>query len=138
MEGAGVSVVRWKFVNTVDDTEVVLPLNPNEMSSPTNTRSLQFAWTSRESFEGRPRLIDSGITTPTEWTFGGVMKTKAHYDLLLEWAKLAQILRVTDHLGRTFEIIITKFSPVPRRQSALNDWRYTYTMNCLLLKEVTD
>ena len=74
---------------------------------------------------------------PVEWTFGGVLLTKDHYDSLLEWTKKLTVVRITDHLLRTFEVIITRFDPVERLPTATRAWRADYTMTCLLLKEVT-
>lgn len=139
--------VRWRFEDPAGPDEVILPLNPNEMSSPSPGRSVQSAWTSRwvsrgtsgadaDDGFGRPRLIDSGQLSPIEWSFGGVIRNESHYELLLEWTKACRVLRVTDHLGRTFEIIIQKFDPVERRPTPTNEWRANYTMNCLLLKRI--
>lgn len=135
------SVVRWQFLDTKTRASVVLPLNPREMSSPTSARNVTFGWTERDTNGltgvGRPRLFDSGQTTPTEWTFTGRLVDQAHYDLLYQWTKSCRVLRVTDHLDRTFEIIIQKFDPQEKLPSASNPWRADYTLSCLLLKEVT-
>lgn len=145
-------VVRWTFFDVETSESVVLPLNPNEMSSPTFQRSTKSAWTSRfsargtagggngaepDNGRGRPRLFDSGPSSPTDFTFSGIIQSEAHYELLLEWAKRCNLLRVTDHLGRTFEMIIQRFEPVEQRPTATNLWKMHYTMSCLLLKVVS-
>lgn len=128
-------VVRWTFTDTTTDEKVVLPINPNEASPPSSARTFQWAWGSRQGLN-RVRGI-SRPTPPTEWTFGGVIRTKEHYDLLLEWSKRDSIVHVTDHLERTFEIMIKGFEPTERLPTGSTPWRATYTMTCLLLKEVT-
>ena len=127
--------VRWKFEDRETDEIVYLPINPREMSSPTIGRQMQYAWGSSAGRE-RIRAIDLGVQQPTTWTFTGVILTKSHYDLLLEWADRLHVLRVTDHLDRTFEIIIQKFDPIERLPTATRSWRADYTMECLLLKEL--
>lgn len=128
-------VVRWKFQDLVDDSEIFLPINPNKASAPTSPRSLTWAAGSRAGLD-RLRVFEQP-SRPAEWTFGGVIHTKEHYDLLLEWAARLHRIRITDHLGRMFEVLIQRFDPVERIPTATKPWRATYTMTCLLLDEVT-
>lgn len=132
------SVIRWVFEDTETSESVRLPLNPKEMSSPFPARELAFAWTAHaEQGIGRARIFDRTRSTPVEWSFGGVILYKSHYDLLLDWAQRMNLLRVTDHLGRTFEIIIQSLDVRERQRTmATQEWRADYTMTCLLLKEV--
>lgn len=124
-------IVRWRFEDMENNDTVVVPLNPNEMSTPTRARLMQ--WGSyRGNLKGQER---SG--PPAEWSFTGVLLTESHYDLLLAWTKRLHVLRVTDHLDRTFEIIIQKFDPVERPRAALREWRADYTMTCLLLRRIS-
>lgn len=137
------SVVRWIFRDISDGESVVLPLNPNKMSSPTFQRNMEFAWGTRanESWSGgisRIRAIDNGQGQPTTWTFEGVILKESHYNLLLAWTKRLQVLHMTDHLSRTFEVIIQRFDPIERLPSATNAWRVDYSMSCLLLREIHD
>lgn len=122
--------VRWTFTDTETSEVASLILNPNKMSTPTFAREPQFGWTPGAGFAG----LDRGQATPTSWTFEGVILTKAHYDRLLEWAERGVVLRVDDHLGRAFGIIIEKYDPIERLPTALRAWRADYTMTCLLLE----
>lgn len=132
------SVVRWKFLDTETNQSIVLPLNPNEMSSPFPRRELNFAWTAHaDQGIGRPRIFQQTSNTPVEWSFSGVILVKTHYDLLLEWTKRLHVVRVTDHLERTFEMIIQNLDVRERqRTAAAKEWRADYTMVCMILKEV--
>ena len=128
-------IVRWRFEDPATSEVWHVPINPKEMSSPTSPRSMRYAFGSYWGVD-RIRGIDkpSGVT---EWSFGGVLLTKEHYDSLLEWAQKLTVVRITDHLERTFEVIITRFDPIERLPTATRAWRVDYTMTCLLLKEVT-
>lgn len=129
------SMVRWKFHDTTNSDVVSLPLNPNQMSTPTTPRNMSWAAGVKVGLFS-PRGIDNPMDNPTQWTFGGVILTQSHYELLLAWAQRLTILHVDDHLGRTFEIMIQKFDPVERLPTATQPWRVDYTMTCLLLKEI--
>ena len=120
------------FFDVRTGEKVLLPYNPNTMDSPTTPREMTFAWNAG----GRISSLDRGALSPTQWSFGGVILEKYQYGLLLSWAERNHVLRVTDHLGRTFEIIIEKFDPIERLPTPRRQWRADYTMTCLLLKEL--
>ncbi len=121
--------IRWKLTDTAANETVTLPLNPNEMSTPTFLREVQYFMGG-----GRAAGLDRGPSQPTSWTWSGVILTKAHYDLLLAWAQRGVYLRVEDHLGRMFGIIIESYEPIERLPTPAKPWRATYTMTCLLLE----
>lgn len=128
--------VRWKFHDTNGGDEIVLPINPKSMGSPhEGPRETATASGTGAGF-GRLRVFDRGVTRPVEWTFDGVILTREHDDLLLAWTKRFSVLRVTDHLDRTFEIIVKSYDSVERLPTANRPWRADYTMTCLMLKEV--
>lgn len=113
-----------------------MPINPDQMSSPHQARQLQ------TSYGGTRSSVDrfSSFETPMdakEWSWSGVIRTKEHYDKLEEWAKKSGKVRVTDHLGRTFEVFIQSFDPEDRKPNANVSWRLRYTMTALLLRRVS-
>jgi hypothetical protein len=129
-DGLATEVIRWTFTDTETDEVASLILNPNKMSTPTFAREVQYAWTPAVGMAG----IDRSQATPTSWTFEGVILTQGHYNRLLEWAQRGVVLRVDDHLGRAFGIIIEKYDPIERLPTANRPWRADYTMTCLLLE----
>lgn len=129
------SVERWILTDVGTGESVRVPINPREMSSPTQARNMQYAWGAAPG--AVMRSIDVGGDQTTEWTWTGVLLTKSHYDLLLAWTKRLATVQITDHLGRTFETIIQKFDPVERLPTAQREWRADYTMTCLLLRRVS-
>ena len=131
---------RWVLTD-VDTSEFwVMPINPNSMSSPHLDRQLSTVYGTKAvsgvgGFEGV-----RSFRTPSpakEWSFGGVIRTKAHYEALEAWSKKPGKVHVTDHLGRTFEVIIQSFSPEDRKPTPSVSWRLNYTMSTLLLRRVS-
>jgi hypothetical protein len=131
------SVARWVLAEPATGQTVTLPINPNQMSTPTTPRPVQYASGHRAADVEQMRAFASAPSNPTRWTFHGVISTKEHYDLLLTWAQKSSVLHVTDHLQRTFEIIIARYDPVERLPTATKSWRADYTMECLLLGVVS-
>lgn len=129
------SVTRWMFRDMDTNETAYVRINPNKMDSPTTARNLNFAQGTRYG-AARIRGFETPPSTPATWTFGGVILTQDHYDMLQEWSDRDVVLRVTDHLERTFEIIIESFDVIERLPTMTRDWRADFTMNCLLLGEV--
>lgn len=130
--GEHAQVIRWRFTDEEAEESAILILNPNKMSTPTFTREVTYGWTPARGFAG----VDRSQGQPTSWTFEGAILTKAHYDQLLEWSQRGVVLRVDDHLGRSFGIIIEKYDPIERYPTATRPWRADYTMTCLLLEVI--
>lgn len=129
------SVIRWVLEDVGAVESIVLPLNPNKMDAPTRGRNMTWAWGTAWG-QDRMRGIDNPGPAP-QWTWSGFLFTESHYNLLLAWTKRLARLYLSDHLGRTFEVVIQKFDPVERLPTAKHPWRVDYTMTCLLLKEIT-
>lgn len=129
-------MIRWTFTDPETDETWTPPINPNKMSSPTTGREMTYAFGSRWG-QNRIRAVDRKTGPPPDWTFSGVLLTKEHYDLLLEWSNKLKVLHIADHLGRTFEVVIKEFDPEERLPTATRPWRADYTITCMLLREVT-
>lgn len=129
------SVVRWKFTDLATSDVVTLPLNPKEMSTPTSPRNMTWAWGSKVGLK-RMRGMELTVDQAPTWTFGGVILSQSHYDLLLAWAGRLSLLRVDDHLGRAFKVMITSYAPIERLPTATKPWRADYTMTCFFLGEI--
>lgn len=127
-------VVRWTLTDTGTAESVRLPLNPHKMDAPTRPRNMTWAW---GTAWGQERMRGIDVPGPaTEWTWSGVLLTESHYALLLAWTARLAPLHLSDHLGRTFQVVIKKFDPIERLPNPLRPWRADYTMTCLLLKEI--
>ena len=125
------SVVRWRLEEMATGETYTVEFNPNTATTHRGPRNIEFT----PGLDGVPR----GIKTPSEptpWTRGGVVMTKAHHDALERWGKKKGKVRVSDHAGRTFEVMMKGARITDRRQTASNPWRFTYEMDCLILRRV--
>lgn len=127
------SVVRWIFQEVSTGTTHTVEINPNKASSPMLPKTLTFS--SRLDSAGRIAGVSEKVR-PKDWTFEGVIFTQTHHDALIEWAKKPGKVRITDHLGRTFEVMMQKIQVTDRRPTPLNDWRFTYSFACLVLRRI--
>ena len=124
---------RWKFVDPSTGDEWTHPINPRRMTPPPLLRKqMRFASGARVS-AARVRAFRAP-TSALPWEFSGVIRSQAHHDSLLEWAKKKRLIEVHDHLGRVFEVVITSFEPSDRRPTAHTPWRLTYSMKTLMLR----
>ena len=112
-------MIRWTLSDGV--TTYTFFRNPKEMSSPYPT------WTRSSSPSGiRPDRPMGRQQNPsaTEWSFKGRCYSQQQYDDLLLWCSKDEPLTLTDHLARSFTVIIAGFSPTDRRSRDLVKWDY--------------
>lgn len=128
-------ITRWVLRDMDTDETAIVHINPNKMDTPTLSRNMQYAQGTRYG-SARIRAVSLPPSSPASWTFGGVILTKAYYDLLEDWSSRDVFVRVTDHLGRTFEIVIESWDVIERLPTPNRAWRADFTMNCLLLREI--
>lgn len=126
------AVIRWRLQEMETGEAYTVEINPNQMGNYVFPKSFEFALYGGS----RVRGIRSA-REPMEWTFGGVVRAKTHHDALIHWEKKPGKVRITDHLGRTFEVMIRSLDMKDRRPSGDDTWRFQYTFNCLLLRRIT-
>jgi len=129
-----VSVVRWQLEEMATSTVHTVEVNPNQMSGYLPDKS--FTFSSRVDAAGRVAGV-RGKTRPAGFTFEGVIFTETHHDALLEWAGKAGKIRITDHLGRVFEVMTQGVKLVERKPTPLRAWRFTYVFDCMLLRRIS-
>lgn len=123
---------RWLFEDPVAVTSYRVHINPNKMTSPYPARQLDSVQTIRQHW----RIRRQRHKQPHEWTFSGVIRDIAHHDALLEWSRKPNSFNITDHLGRTFEVIPVSFKPIEKRPSATVPDKFDYDFTVLVLGEV--
>lgn len=117
--------VRWVLVHEDDATTITLSINPNTMDSFPRDRSLTTAYPSRNT-QDRQRTFQSPSTPPSvKW--GGVVRTQAQYEALRTWVRKPGVVEVTDHLGRTFRVVMQSFVP-DRKGRRPGSYRMKYTI----------
>lgn len=126
--------MKW-VLNDPDTAETwTMPINPDSMSSPHPAKPLRHAYGVRTGLH-RARTF-MAAQAPVRWTFGGVIRTQAHYDALEDWAS-KDIVHITDHLARTWVVVMQGFDPVDRRPTPQTPWRLRYQMQTLILRRLS-
>lgn len=121
------ATVRWTLTEKATDETWQMPANPNTMSPLPNSKSL--------SVTPGGRIFESAEPAQS-FQWGGVILHQAHYDALAAWARKPGVIVVTDHLQRTFEILIEAFRPAPEPGRRPGVRRQKYTMTALLLRRL--
>lgn len=125
--------MRWTFYDPRTQETWHTPVNPDEMSNPQPSRALTFGYGQRRRLD-KVRLNERPNTTPTDWTFSGMLYTKEHYEALSQWARRG-LIHITDHLDRTWVGYIVEFTPEERHPSPRYQWRMRYTIRVSIIKE---
>ena len=125
---------RWVLTEVATGATWTMPINPDSMTSPFPDRELTHA----RGVAGQLTQVRSVVAPPrpVEWEWSGVIRTQAHYDDLAVWAQKPGKVRVTDHLGRTFEVMLRAFEPEDRPPTKTTPWRLRYSMKALLLRRI--
>lgn len=126
---------RWVFSDPVTSESWTMPINPDSATSPHPTKTIKTAFGVRRGNDRFRTILNP--PTPVEWQWSGAIRSKAHHDQLLAWAERPGLVHVADHLGRTWEVIFSKFDPTDRRPTPNTPWRQRYTMTALILRRVS-
>lgn len=131
-------MLAWTLHDPEANETWVFPRNPNTMTSPFAPKNTQF-------FPRRPAAAQWVATSrvlqyrrqPFEWSFGGSIRTEAHWAELKRWCRKSSRLIVTDHLNRSWEIRILSPEFEERQQTARLTHRYRYTVKAIIYGQVT-
>ena len=127
---------RWVLTDPATDETWTMPINPDQMTSPHPApKRLRTQYGIRRGVH-RIRTFMSAPTA-NDWEWQGVIRTEEHYDALVAWAQKPNEVHVTDHLGRTWEVLISQFQPTDRKPTVNVPWRLRYRMRALVLRKVS-
>lgn len=130
-----VLTTRWIFHDPGTGDSWTVPINPDSMGNPTPAKGLAFG---RNVRSGGRQTTFRQVPKPVEWEFAGVIRTQAHHDNLLAWLNRRGIIEITDHLSRTFEVMLTGFEVTERAPTKSGvRWRMRYSMKALLLRQIS-
>jgi hypothetical protein len=121
-------MMRWQFHDLAVGDDYTVEYNPNTMSTPHAPRQ-----TNRS-----PRHLDGAVravrppTQAAEWTFGGFIRTQAHFEALADWAGRGNLTELTDHLNRVWLVRFVQFDEQEKRPTAQSAWRFTYQIKALV------
>lgn len=122
--------VRWTITDGFDT--YTFPVNPKDMAShgvavqrdslpaAVNNTSVRVSETSPKAYE---------------WTFSGRIYSQQQYDDLLNWVYAGVPVELTDHLNRTFRVVLTAFNPTDLRRPGTTI-RWDYEMRAIVLGEI--
>lgn len=119
----------WTFLDLVTDVEYVMERNPNTMSSPLLPKSIN-PYINTNAKIGH---AIQGKAPASEFTFGGNCRTEAFFNALVYWSENTNPVRITDHLGRSWDVVMTGIDVKEKKYSAHSQWRFSYEMKCLVL-----
>lgn len=129
------TTTRWILYDPVAVETWTMPINPDSVSPiPARKRSLRFARGQRADQRVRTMATPAPIG---EFTWAGVIRTEAHYNTLVAWAKKTNAIQVTDHRGKVYRVFINSFDPTDRPPTRRTSWRLRYTMKTSLLEGPT-
>lgn len=122
-------VVRWTFTDNATAETYTFPINPNEGGTPPLEKTMTYTNTAAPNgralaFEGRQKV--------REGSFSGTLLEETHYTAFETWYEKRNQITMTDDLGRSFEIYITKFD-AKRVRAATVPWKHTYVVNYVII-----
>lgn len=121
-------MIRWILTDPVTATSWTLPRNPFEMTTPVVPHQTSVMPGGLAFRKGRK---------PVPWSFRVRVRSKAEYDLFLEWAAKPNSILITDHLSRVHRVMPLHFDPVPRRSRHEQHWRFDSTFKGLYIRRET-
>lgn len=131
---------RWVLTDPATSETWMMPINPNAMTSPQAGKNLQNSYGIDRAYDpGSRQRVNTFLAppSPTQWEWSGVIRSKDHYDAYVHWTQKPSEIHVTDHLGRTWEVLITAFAPEDRVPTQTVPWRLTYSVKALILRRLS-
>jgi hypothetical protein len=120
----------WTLYDYVTAETYDLEINPNEGGSPSYEKTWNVASTSAP--DGKV-VIFEGRDAPKRVSVSGVLLTEDLYNAFVSWYDKRNLLRLTDDLGREFDIYIERFSPT-RVRSVSHPWRHNYELSYIIVE----
>lgn len=127
------TTARWTLFDEDTSETLTLTINPNVMDAFPHDRQLVTAFTSSDP--ERQRTFQTP-TVPGNYSWGGSIRTQAQYALLRAWVRRSGVILVTDHMGRSFRVVMRSFKP-DRKHRKPGDYRMKYTVNAQWIERVT-
>lgn len=127
------SVKRWVIVDPNDSNATtntyVFPRNPASMTSVYSARSVSNLTTTSGKI-----LVYEGTRPAKQWSFSGPILDKQQFTDLNLWVYgKKRRLNLTDHFGRTLELVFTELDVVPKRRVNYY-WSHDYTISAIVTK----
>jgi hypothetical protein len=125
------SVVRWEVYDPDLDETWVFPMNPQSGALPERVKTITEQAVAASDAPGAALLFE-GQDEPARLGWDGTILTEAFYLAMLTWFEKRRQLQLTDDLGQSWWVYLTKFSP--KRMNRHNyPWAMTYSAECIVL-----
>lgn len=128
------STVRWTMTDLVAAETVTVPQNPITMDPLPLVRTLTTAYPTRNT-QDRPRSFP-GPRQAQNISWSGGIRTEAHWRLMRAWCRKTGVIRITDHMGRTFDVLMVSFKPERKAGRRPGDYRMRYTATAQFLRRI--
>lgn len=122
----------WKFFDPITSETFIFPNNPKEMSSPHPQNTVSFA---SRGVNGRMPGI-SAPKSPTRWSVTGKSRSEDFLNTLIDLKSRPYPIHITDHLNRTWEVVLLGIGIDELRPSQVHSTRFNYDIQCLVLGRV--
>jgi hypothetical protein len=124
------SVVRWRIFDPDTDTTWVFPMNPKSGALPARQRNI--AQQAVSAVDSKQVLLFEGSENARTISWDGMILTEQFYLDILKWFDTHHQVRLTDDLGQTWWVYLTKFNP-KRVNKHSHPWAMTYDVECLII-----
>lgn len=123
-------VVRWQIFDPDTDDTWVFPMNPREGAMPSREKNVvQQAVAASDSHNV---LLFEGQDNPSRLAWEGTIYTQEFYLAMEDWFRKRRQVQLTDDLGQTWWVYLTKFDP-RRINRHSHPWAMTYSVECLIV-----
>jgi hypothetical protein len=127
---APITFSRWIFTDPTNSSTSTFEANPQDGDVVPRARNVV---TQSRRAPGDKTVVVVNAQGLREFTFTGTILTQSMYNLLTTWFNKPYPIELTDDLGRTYSLYITKFIP-QRIHKPYNPWFHTYTMTGIVVQ----
>lgn len=126
-------MTQWILTDPLDSSTYALPHNPREASSPGPHRR------QTETFAPVGADIPFARSTPVlvEWTFSIRYYDATEVAALRDWCRKKRLIHITDHLGRTYEVVVMRGEAVEALPSRRRPNRGVFNVACNVVRRVS-
>lgn len=123
-------VTKWVFFDPVSLDTQTFEINPSDGDAVPRSKNVT---TQSRRAPGGNTVVVMNSQGLREFTNSGTILTEAQYGMFTDWFSKPNVIQITDDLGRTYSIYITKFEP--KREWHPNDpWFHTYTLTGIVVQ----
>lgn len=129
------TTIKWK-IGLPGETPVKFSINPDAMDPPGKDKNVAGYGYGVGADYKRYATVQNA-PRPKDWSFTGVIRSQDEYDFFQYWNDVEGLVWISDHMGRTFEVLITDTQIAERKPTKGVRWRQRYTVKTTLLRQVT-